>query len=119
MIHLKPQLIDVMLQKENEASLLGADAEPVEYFIPFLMMQRLPDDQAIRNELHNFVFIHATEERIHSIVDSDWNRGARLRMYHYRNHEGQPIKVSSSEMQLLRETIQVLLWSCSRRDGGG
>ena len=106
MIHLKPQLIDIMLQKENEASLLGADADPVEYFIPFLMMQRLPDDQAIRNELHNFVFIHATEERIHSIVDSDWNRGARLRMYHYRNHEGQPIKVSSSEMQLLRETIQ-------------
>ena len=107
MIHLKPQLIDIMLQKENEGSLCATGApQPVDYFIPYLMMQRMPDDQDIRQELHHFVFIHATEERIRSIVDAEWNRSARLRMYHYRNHEGQAIKVSSSEMQLLRETIQ-------------
>jgi len=108
MIHLKPQQIDIMLQKENDGSLLDGDqpTQPVEYFIPYLMMQRLPDDADIRSELHSFVFIKATEERIRSIVESDWNRGARLRLYHYRNHAGKAIKVSSSEMQLLRETIQ-------------
>ena len=110
MIHLKPQLIDIMLQKENNGSLLSGDEasvpQPVEYFIPFLMMQRMPNDAAIRSELHSFVFIKATEERIRRIVESDWNRGARLRLNYYRNHEGLPIKVSSNEMDLLRETIQ-------------
>lgn len=64
------------------------------------------DVQALRCDLHDFVFIQASEERIAAIVHSEWNSKARLRLYHYRDTNHQVVKIPDAEMRMLMTTIQ-------------
>ena len=125
MCHLKPQQIETMLQKDSAGLLCkqgDTPLQPYRFYVPFLYMPLLPTDDkrqstdkhddlqddvnALRNDLHDFVFIQASEERIRQIVDSEWNRNARLRLYHYRDTNRQEVKISDEEVRQLMETIQ-------------
>ena len=125
MCHLKPQQIETMLQKDSAGLLCkqgDTPLQPYRFYVPFLYMPLLPTDDkrqstdkhddlqddvnALRNDLHDFVFIQASEERIRQIVDSEWNHNARLRLYHYRDTNRQEVKISDEEVRQLMETIQ-------------
>ena len=99
--------------------------EPARFFIPFQFMRPtsfLPQSKAgqavksislqkdatdeLRNDFHNFVFIYTTQDRIRSIVDSSWNREARLHLYHYRDTNGKVVTIPELELQQLKETFQ-------------
>ena len=127
MCHPSPQQIETLLQKdcdgkfrrEGEPSL-----PPYRFYVPF---QNIPthasqssqsaetndkhydpqqDVSALRCDLHNFVFIQASEERIAAIVHSDWNSKSRLHLYHYRDTNHQVVKIADTEMRMLMTTIQ-------------
>ena len=90
MTHLNPSLIEIMLRKENEGAFLKEPDEqplqPFKYFIPFRFMQRshsdlLPvkgsgadevyeprkDENGLRDDLHNFVFVYADADRVRKL----------------------------------------------------
>ena len=123
MTHLEPSLIDRQLQSENAERLRNGQAT-ILYVIPFLYMVKAnvekglenegqgaqeslqsmkdaDDNNSLRNSLHNFVFIKATEDEITDLIGREWNRLGRLHLYHYRTKSGSPIKVSQEEMQPL------------------
>ena len=124
MCHLSPQQIETMLQKDCAGLFCKPGEQPLppyRFYVPFLYMPVIHADKrqvtdkhyapqddanALRNDLHDFVFIQASEERIRSIVDSEWNSKARLHLYHYRDTSHQAVKVSDEEVHLLMETIQ-------------
>ena len=127
MCHLSPQQIETMLQKDC-AGMFCDPAEPplppYRFYVPFqnipLCSSKQPssaekcdspyvpqnDVNALRHDLHNFVFIQASEQRIHDIVHSDWNSKARLRLYHYRDTNQKVVTVPDAEMRQLMTTIQ-------------
>lgn len=125
MWHLKPQQIEALLQKDSAGLFCKPDEKPLppyRFYVPFQYMPVLHevdkdvvsdkhykpqnDQNALRNDLHNFVFIQASEERIRAIVSSDWNSKAFLRLNYYRDTNRKEVKVSDAEMRLLMDTIQ-------------
>ena len=123
MSHLEPSLIDRQLQTENAERFRNGQAT-ILYVIPFLYMVKanvekgleeegqrsqnsqrsvkdVEDNNSLRDSLHNFVFIKATEDEIADLTSRDWNRLGRLHLYHYRTKSGSPIKVCQEEMQPL------------------
>ncbi len=127
MWHLNPTLIDIMLQKESSGAFLQADDEPLtpfRYYIPFMYMPVIPTDRqrddefsdkhysatadqnALRSDFHNFVFIQAPFERVRRIVQSDWNRKARLHLRWYRDTTGKEVRLRDADVQLLVKTIE-------------
>ncbi len=124
--HLNPRLIDVMLQKELNGRFLPDQARPqtpFRYYIPFQYMPVIPtdakddefsdkhysataDQNALRSDLHNFVFIQAPYERVRAIVLSDWNRRARLRLNWYRDTNGHEVHLPDSDVHSLVRTIE-------------
>lgn len=108
MTHLEPSLIDKLLQMEN-AERFKQGLQTLSYVIPFLYMVwadegRMADvaeNNTLRNYLHSFVFIRATEKEICQLVNCDWNQRGRLRLRHYRTRSGCPIRVTQEEMQPL------------------
>lgn len=124
--HLNPTWIESMLQKDSEGQFLAPDATPLppyRFYIPFHHMP-LPttdnqsedmdmkdydptkDINGLRGDLHNFVFIQATEERVEQIVKSDWNRKTRLHLYYYRDPNANKVTIPDMEMQQLIKTLQ-------------
>lgn len=122
MTHLNPSLIEIMLRKENEGAFLKEPDEqplqPFKYFIPFRFMQRshsdlLPvkgsgadevyeprkDENGLRDDLHNFVFVYADADRVRKLVDAAWNRSSRLHLHFYRDVSGHEVIVPDAEMQ--------------------
>ena len=121
MTHLEPTLIDRQLQIENEKrTLRGRPA--LLYVIPFLYMVRAntartvdkdsemlsqptmsvqdaTENNELRDSLHGFVFIRATQREIFGLINSEWNKTGRLHMYHYRTKSGIPIRIGLEEMQ--------------------
>ena len=125
MWHLKPQQIEVLLQKDSAGLFCKPDEKPLppyRFYVPFQYMPILHDEQkgtltdkhykpqddqnALRSDLHNFVFIQASEERIRAIVASDWNTKAYVRLNYYRDTNRKEVKISDSEVRLLMDTIQ-------------
>lgn len=128
MCHLSPQTIETMLQKDCDGKFLAEGEEPLPPFRFFVPFQSIPvihapksaqkentsdkhyrpqDDQnALRYDLHNFVFIQAPAWRVEAIVKSKWNTNARLRLYHYRDTNQKVVTVSDAEMRQLMATIQ-------------
>ena len=127
MCHFSPQQIETMLQKDCDGLFRGEGEEPLppyRFFIPFqsipvqtaqerLSVQQADkhykatnDRNALREDLHNFVFIQASAERVSAIVHSDWNVKARLRLYYYRDTNQRMVTVSDVEMRQLMATIQ-------------
>lgn len=111
MVHLKPSWIETMLHRESRGELMSREErettsapEPFEFFVPFLFMR--PDvDSEVRSIFHHFVFIRASEERLHAILKSEWNRTSNIRLRHYRDGGGKEIMISDEEFQQLRATI--------------
>lgn len=112
MIHLNPKWIDIMLDRERRGELSKVDgqavdckAEPFSYYIPYLDIQA-DKSLRVRGDFHNFVFLHGSEKRVLQIVTSDWNTNSRLHLYHYRNKQGEKIKISDKELNRLRSVFR-------------
>ena len=127
MCHMNPAWIETMLQKDSRGLFLMPGDEPLppyRFYIPWLYMPRvtaaypsspvvddrhydpMADNASLRNDLRHFVFIQASPERIASIVQADWNRVSRFRLYHYRDTNGAKVTVSDAEMQRFILTMQ-------------
>lgn len=126
MCHLSPQQIETMLQKDCAGMFSDPDEPPLPSYRFYVPFQNIPpcsfkqtigdkgdqpyhpqnDVNALRNDLHNFVFIQASEQRIHDIVHSDWNSKARLHLYHYRDTNQKVVTIPDAEMRQLMTTIQ-------------
>ena len=125
MWHLSPQQIETLLQKDSAGLFRKPDEPslpPYRFYVPFQYMPvfhaeqkdavtdrhyKAEDDRnALRTDLHSFVFIQASEERLQAILSSDWNTKARLRLNYYRDTNHKEVKVSDTEMRQLIATIQ-------------
>lgn len=127
MIHMKPSWIERMLQKESDGLFLKPEAEPqppFRFYIPYLYMPQVTvpsqpeaeftdkhyapadDENGLRSDLHSFVFIQASAERVEAIVKSDWNMRSRLRLYHYRDTTGAKLTIPDTEMHCFIKALQ-------------
>lgn len=132
MTYLKPAQIEWLLQRENLGEFVregDPKPEPLEYFIPFQFLLRIPTapvptssaddyadrkvadmeaevDNGVREALHNYVFIHADEQRIAQLLESEWNRSGSLHLYHYRTPSGELLRVPDGEMRSFIETLR-------------
>lgn len=127
MIHMKPSWIERMLQKESDGLFLKPEAEPqppFRFYIPYLYMPQVTvpsqseaeftdkhyapvdDEDGLRSDLHSFVFIQASAERVEAIVKSDWNMRSRLRLYHYRDTTGAKLTIPDTEMHCFIKALQ-------------
>ena len=108
MVHQNPRWIETMLLKDSRGELLKEGTQqlpPYEFFVPFQFLRPSTDDD-LRDDLRSFVFVQVSASRIHDIVSSEWNAGARSHLHHYRDTNGHPVTISDSEMQQLRMTLQ-------------
>ena len=127
MCHMKPAWIETMLRKDSRGLFLSPGEPPLppyRFYVPYLYMPRITatpqpasrdddrhydpvsDENSLRNDLHNFVFIQASPERIAAIVKSDWNLHSHYRMYHYRDTNGTKVTISDAEMHRFILTMQ-------------
>lgn len=130
--HPSPSQIEWMLQRENLGTFRRDDSpvsEPLEYFIPFQFLLRAPvspapvtvtedyvarpvtdllaeEDNGIREALHSYIFIHADEQRVNTLLESEWNRAGRLHLYQYRTHGGTPLRIPDDEMRRFIVTLR-------------
>ena len=98
---------------------------PFEYFIPFEDMKYRPlerkpdavdealrpydavlDAQALRNDLHHFIFICQPREVVARILDAPWNKALRIRLFAYRGENGAPIEITNQEMERFKTIIK-------------
>lgn len=108
MVHQNPRWIETMLLKDSRGELLKEGAPvlpPYEFFVPYQFLRPYTDDE-LRDDLRGFVFMQVSEQRIHDIVNSEWNAGARSHLHHYRDTNGHVVTISDGEMQQLRTTLQ-------------
>ncbi len=130
MWHLNPTVIETMLLKDSRGAFNQEGVQPLapyRYYIPYKDMplivkdekkkdeddeysdkhyDAVADQNALRSDLHNFVFIQATYERARAIVLSEWNAKARLHMYWYRDTTGKEVTLKDSEVHALIKTIE-------------
>lgn len=129
--HLNPQQIETLLRKDASGELRDRDRQdepkdsPYRFYVPYnflptpetLQAQQesnrsgkrddsIDRNRGLRSDLHNFVFIQASAERVDRIVASPWNTSARLHLYYYRDHEGRKVVVQDADMNRLIKTIQ-------------
>lgn len=111
MLHPNPQLLDLQLQRENvRRSLLRQDDLPLlEYFIPFCFLSRLSEKENrkeadrveeannLREDFHDFAFLHATQRQIVLLMDSEWNHAMRGRLRHYRDRQWREVIITEEE----------------------
>lgn len=119
--HLNPQQIEKQLQVENSLSPLQQDAY-YQYFIPFRFLRHVPDEpqsrqeeqakydpltdaNALRDDLHNYVFVRATARGVEALLHKKWNLDSRLRLRHLRDTLGREVIVPDREMQLLIDLL--------------
>jgi transcription antitermination factor NusG len=108
MVHQNPRWIETMLLKDSHGQFVQEGAQPLppyEFFVPFQFLRPSTDDE-LRDDLRNFVFVQVSASRIHDIVNSEWNTGARSHLHHYRDTDGREVTIPDSEMQQLRTTLQ-------------
>ena len=117
MQHRNPAMIDQLLQRENQGAYLNDGktcSKPIQYFIPYMFLnQRYTSTQEeseairqVRSILHSYVFIHASEERVQQLVDSEWNRGGISKLSYKRSRGGEPLRVLDDEMQRFIDTLK-------------
>ena len=127
MCHMNPSWIEAMLQKDSSGMLLKEGDKPLppyRFYVPYLYMPHIAvekqtdkkyddksydpmdDGNGLRDDLHNFVFIQASAERVNAIVKSEWNVKSRLRMYHYRDTEGRFVTIPDMDMRRFIRTLQ-------------
>jgi hypothetical protein len=110
-----PRLLDFQLKRENALyhQTRGEDTFSVEYFIPFCFLPRTSEKNNekhtaevekannLRQDLHDFAFIHATEQEISDLQSRPWNQDLRHHLHHYRDVHGTPITLSDADMNRL------------------
>lgn len=114
MLHRNPQLVDLMLKRENTDRLPKRGRQsPIEYFIPFCFLshvaEKTSEEQAksvietnnLREDFHDFVFIHATERGIAKLLDQDWNKDIRNHLRHFRDFQKREVTIGDKEMNTL------------------
>lgn len=113
MLHWNPQLVDLMLKRENAALQSEQDRPHIEYFIPFCFLSHVVEHTTeelaegveeannLREDFHDFVFIHATERDIAMILSQDWNHDLRNRLRHFRDFQRRKVTISDQEMNTL------------------
>jgi len=97
---------------------------PFEFFIPFADLKQrsrerkasddedykpydaMLDERALRNDLHHFIFIQVTKEKILSILDAPWVKVLRNRLIVYKDENGTPIEISNMEMERFKTVIK-------------
>lgn len=127
--HPNPMMIDDIFSKRKQVSLTEQEQDmPLphfEYFIPFCDMQFRPslarrdaaydsdgkyqpkfDGEALRSDLHSFVFIYGDEALVDAIISRSWNRALKSPLWAYRNRQGGRIRVSTHQMNLFRNAIR-------------
>ncbi len=125
MRHLEPSVIEKQLRLENDERFSNG-RPPLHYIIPFRYLTKVaplrktddaenapggsvPDKQdedieannSLREHMHDFVFIMASETEISELLHREWNRSGRLHLRHYRTHYGTPIRIGEEEMRPL------------------
>ena len=112
--HLNPKRIELLLKKECEGKFCITDEKPspFKFYVPYLYMPMTESSDTsgytkdLRNDFHQFVFIQASGNRVNEIVTSDWNKKARVRLYYYRDHEGNNVVVSDAEIRRLMDMFR-------------
>lgn len=106
--HLEPDQVEPELSRERD--LRRSSGETFDYFVPFLFIKRrmvslssadadplsaydnprsprrVEFNNALRRELHDYVFVRSTERLVNYLVrETEWNRNARIRLRFYRD----------------------------------
>lgn len=112
MLHRQPDMIDFQLQRENASRRQGRRPS-VEYFIPYCFLSRVSADaraadadeirsaNALRQDFHDFVFIHAGADDLSPLLSSSWNAATCFHLHHFRDYAGREVVISPDEMNLL------------------
>ena len=125
MINMSPTWIETMLQMDCRGELNPDEAlAPYRFYLPYLHMPRITvdrqkdkvdddryysaagDENALRGDLRNFVFIQASEERISVLLKSDWNTRSRFHLHYYRDTTGGKVSIPDAEMHCFIKTLQ-------------
>ena len=115
MLNHHPHVLDLQLQRENARRRLDREEglPLLEYFIPFCFLTRLSEKankgqvenienvNNLRQDFHNYVFIHATRQQILHLMGSEWNNSMRSRLRYYRDRCGREVTISDTEMNTL------------------
>lgn len=110
-----PKLVDFQLKRENALRQQAKGGKPLQlkYFIPFCFLPHTSEKEnekqvkaveeanSLRDDLHDFVFIHATQRGIAKLLDREWNRSMRCRLYHYRDLQRKTVTISDEDMNKL------------------
>ena len=111
MLNHHPQVLDFQLQRENVRRRLERhEGLPLlEYFIPYCFLTHLSEKEhsgekenvamanSLRQDFHDFVFIHATYWEITQLMDSEWNQAMRSKLRHYRDRRGREVTITEEE----------------------
>jgi len=96
---------------------------PFEFFIPFGDLKQRPreakpsdeeyqsynamkDEHALRTDLHHFIFICASKDKVLSILDAAWVKTLRNRLYVYRDENTHPIEISNDELERFKTILK-------------
>jgi len=115
MLNPHPQLLDFQLQRENirQHAQREAGLPLLEYFIPYCFLKHqsgntngnktdiVENANNLRQDFHDFVFIHSTKRQIDQLVESEWNKSMRSRLRYYRDRCGRDVIISDEEMNTL------------------
>ena len=115
MLNHHPHVLDLQLQRENARRRLDREEglPLLEYFIPFCFLTRLSEKankgqvenienvNNLRQDFHNYVFIHATRQQILHLMGSEWNNSMRSKLRHLRDRCGREVTVADVEMNNL------------------
>ena len=114
MRHLNPELIDLQLRQVNKQR--ANDGRPeLLYIIPYQYIvearrnsgqgaefnKSVDENNQLRRDFRNFVFIRSTEKELKRLVQENWNRDGRARLHFYSSRDGLPLRVKADEMDRL------------------
>lgn len=111
MLNHHPQVLDFQLQRENVRRRLERHEgfPQLEYFIPYCFLTHLSEKKhvgekanlvmanSLRQDFHDFAFIHATQKEIAQLMDSEWNQAMRSKLRHYRDRRGREVTITEEE----------------------
>ena len=127
--HPNPTMIGDIFSKKKQVSLTDEErAHPLpdfEYFIPFCEIQFRPsmaqaeaiterdgkyqpklDGNALRSDLHSFIFVYGDESLVDELLKRSWNRGLKVPIRALLNERGRRIQVSQQQMNTFRNAIR-------------
>lgn len=115
MLNSHPQLLDFQLQRDNIRQRVNKDESLplLEYFIPYCFLKRqsgntngnvtdtVENANNLRQDFHDFIFVHSTKCQIERLLNSEWNKSMRSRLRYYRDRSGREVIITDAEMNTL------------------